>query len=164
MTLMCALFSAALSVPGCGGDEEKPEKTQGDSIECGGQVCHSVLLPPGYAPIEACCADGDVCGLDGAPFAQYGAVFEEDCQPRNQPGQLDDECPSSTPYPTDLGELEFPGCCKPDGRCGYLVNSALGVVPLGLGCVDATPFLDGGTPTSCTPGGGGGGGAGGAGQ
>jgi hypothetical protein len=163
LTLVCTLFAVVLSVPACGGDEEPKEETGGRSIECGGQICRSVEIQ-GYPPIEACCAAGDVCGLDGEPFREYGAVFEEACQPRNQPGQLDDECPSSTPVPTDLGALEFPGCCKPDGVCGYLVNSAFTFINLGLGCVDATPFLDAGTPASCTPGGGGGGGAGGAGQ
>jgi hypothetical protein len=124
-------------------------------------VCDSVVLPQGYEPIPACCTDDGGCGLNGAQFEQYGASFEEDCQPRDQPGELDDECDSSTPVATDLGDLIFPGCCTPVGRCGYMLNYAFGIIPLGLGCVDAAPFLDGGVPQSCIPGPGGGGGAGG---
>jgi hypothetical protein len=62
--------------------------------------------------------------------------------------------------------LSVPGCCTAAGRCGYLVDNAFNIVELGLGCVDAQPFLDSGVPPNCTPGesGGGGGAGGGAGQ
>jgi hypothetical protein len=111
-------------------------------------------MPDQYPPIPACCAgpNEDECGLDGSRFEEFGAVFEDPCQPLDQPGEEDTECPSSPPVPTDFGMLDFPGCCKPEGTCGYLVNDAFGLVTLGLGCVDAAPFLaDGGTPTTCTP-------------
>ncbi len=150
-----SIFVAGLlAVPGCGGDEEKKEeKKQGSTIDCGSKRCDELKLPGGYDPIPACCAgDGDVCGLDGSRFADFGANFEDPCQPLDQPGNEDPTCPPSTPIPTELGpELQFPGCCKPDGLCGYLVDNALNLVEIGLGCVDAAPFLDGGVPTSCTP-------------
>jgi hypothetical protein len=161
LTLASLVVAAFLAVPGCGGDDKPKEKKQGDSIECGGLRCDSVLLPQGYEPIPACCAENGACGLDGTRFEEYGATFAAACQPRNQPGELDAECAASEPVTTDFGELSFSGCCTPAGRCGYMVDRALGIILLGLGCVDAAPFLDGGTPTSCTPGPEGGGGAGG---
>lgn len=152
------LATAALTVPGCGGDDEKKqEEKQGDSRECGGMVCTDVPLGPGYDPIKACCAANGGCGLNGAPFEQYGAHFTDDCVPQHQPGEPSDDCTSSPPVMTDFGELVFPGCCTAAGRCGYNMDSALGIIPLKLGCVDAEPFLDAGVPPSCTPGAGGGG-------
>jgi hypothetical protein len=107
-----------------------------------------VILPGDYPPIGACCAGNAVCGLDGTRFEEYGVSFDDACQPRDQPGEEDDECPSSTPAVTDFGMLDFPGCCKPEGTCGYLVNDAFNLVEFGLGCV----LPEGGAPTSCTPG------------
>jgi hypothetical protein len=162
--VLSSIFVAGfLAVPGCGGEEEPEEKKQGDSIECGGMICDPVILGTMYPPIPPCCASNGGCGLNGAQFEMYGAVFEEQCQPLNQPGEVDSECPSSTPVATDFGPLDFPGCCTPAGRCGYYVQNAFTVIEIGLGCVDAQPFLDAGEPASCTPGGGGEGGAGGAG-
>jgi hypothetical protein len=151
-----------LSVPGCGGDEDPPEEEpQGDSVQCGGMICDSVVLPGDNPAIPACCADNGECGLDGTQFEQYGVNFEENCQPLDQPGEVDSECPSSIPVDTEFGPLDFPGCCTPAGRCGYFVQNALGLIELGLGCVDAQPFLDAGEAASCTPGPAGAGGAGG---
>jgi hypothetical protein len=152
-----------VAVPGCGDDDPPEEETQGDSVECGGMICDSVILGTMYPPIPACCANNGGCGLDGSQFEQYGAVFEEQCQPLDQPGELDSECPDSTPVDTDFGPLSFEGCCTPVGRCGYYVQDAFGLIVIGLGCVDAQPFLDAGEPESCTPGPGGGGGGAGAG-
>lgn len=156
--------TAFLAVPGCGGDDPPPkEEKKGDSTVCDGLQCDPIILPGDYPPIPACCPSGGGCGLDGTQFEQYGAHFEERCQARDQPGEEDSECPSSTPVPTDFGDLDFPGCCTPAGRCGYLVDQAFHLVELGLGCVDAAPFLDGGVPKNCTPGPAGAGGAGGGG-
>ncbi|HVR18299.1 MAG TPA: hypothetical protein VMS65_01340 [Polyangiaceae bacterium] len=162
--LSAVLVTASLAVPGCGGDEEpKEEEKQGKSITCGTLMCDPVLLPAGYPPIEACCAANGQCGLDGTQFEQYGAHFTEACQPLDQPGELDpEECDASPPVPTDqFGDLVFPGCCTAAGRCGYMMDTAFTIIRLGLGCVDAEPFLDAGVPPSCTPGPAGGGGAGG---
>lgn len=59
--------------------------------------------------------------------------------------------------------LKFPGCCRPTGQCGYLLDSIADIFPLGLGCVDSSPFLDGGAPLGCGDKAGGEGGMGGAG-
>jgi len=161
ITLASVFTTSWLAVTGCGDDEKPKEESRGDTVECGGLVCEPVILTDAYPPIEACCTSNDQCGLDGSQFEDYGAVFAEQCQPRNQPGDVDDECPASTPVETDFGPLFFPGCCTPAGRCGYYVERAFMIFELGLGCVDAAPFLDAGTPASCTPGPDGGGGAGG---
>jgi hypothetical protein len=163
ISLSALLATASLAVPGCGDDEEpKEEKKQGDSIKCGALVCDPVLLPAGNPPIEACCAANGKCGLDGTQFEQYGAHFTDPCQPLDQPGELDPEqCRESAPVVTEsFPEFTFPGCCTPAGRCGYMMDTALSIIRLGLGCVDATPFLDAGVSPSCTPGGGGGAGGG----
>jgi len=160
--LVCV--AAFVAAAGCGDDDPPPkEEPAGSVVDCEGMRCNSVVLPRGYEPIPACCASNGECGLDGTQFDQYGAMFDDLCQPRNQPGEADDECEASTPVATDFGMLTFPGCCTPAGRCGYLVNNAFTIIQLGLGCVDAQPFLEAGVPPSCTPGPGGGGGAGGGG-
>jgi hypothetical protein len=162
VVLVCV--AAFVAAAGCGEDEPPTkEEPAGDRIECEGIRCDSVVLPGDFPEIPACCTADGACGLDGTQFEQYGANFEELCQPRNQPGETDDECEASVPVATDFGMLSFTGCCTPAGRCGYLLNSAFTIIQLGLGCVDAQPFLDAGVPANCTPGpgGGGGGGAGG---
>jgi hypothetical protein len=57
----------------------------------------------------------------------------------------------SPKLPLELGgaEIHLPGCCRPDHICGYQLDKVGGLFQVGLGCVDATPFLDGGTPQSC---------------
>ena len=157
------LVGAFLATPGCGSDEDPPaEEKQGDSIDCGPLRCDSVNLPSDqYPDIPACCASDGVCGLDGKQFEQYGANFEDPCQPRDQPGELDTECADSEPIATDFGPLIFKGCCTSPGVCGYMVDEVLnGIVTLGLGCVNAQPFLDSGVPAPCSPGAGGAGGGG----
>ena len=164
--VLSSIFVAGfLAVPGCSGDDDPPkEEKKGNSVECNQMICDPVVIPGDYPEIPACCASNGNCGLSGEQFEQYGAVFEEECQPLDQPGEVDSECPDSTPVDTDFGPLSFPGCCTPAGRCGYYVQNAFSLIELGLGCVDAQPFLDAGEPPSCTPGPGGGGGAGGQGQ
>jgi hypothetical protein len=45
--------------------------------------------------------------------------------------------------------IHFPGCCRAGGTCGYQLDTIGGLFRLGLGCVDSTPFLEGGAPLSC---------------
>jgi hypothetical protein len=59
--------------------------------------------------------------------------------------------------------ITAPGCCRPNGMCGYDLDRIGGFISLGLGCVDSTPFADGGTPMTCGANVTGEGGAGGAG-
>jgi len=81
----------------------------------------------------------------------FGPTFPDACQPLAQPGEPDASCPDS-PMQAVSGSalvIAFPGCCRPNHTCGYQLDTIGGFVPLGLGCVDSSPFLDGGTPTAC---------------
>jgi hypothetical protein len=93
-------------------------------------------------------------------------MFEETCQARDQPGDLDEACPAADmvaiPVGGQMAMLDaFPGCCRPNGMCGVVVNDVSlggGIIPvgsLGLGCVDAAPFFPDEDPVTCGAGGGG---------
>ncbi|HEY3255463.1 MAG TPA: hypothetical protein VGJ91_16000 [Polyangiaceae bacterium] len=90
--------------------------------------------------------------------SMFGATFSEACQPLAQPGTQDAACPQSPMAPiqgTGL-QISFPGCCRANHTCGYQLDTIAGAVALGLGCVDATPFLAGEAPQSCAEAGAGG--------
>ena len=130
-------------------------------MKCGTATCNDVVLPIGDFTIPACCAEAtNQCGLDSSVLSAFGPTFTEACQPLNQPGEVDSTCPNSakTPVTGSTLEIQFQGCCRDNGTCGYMLD---GLFPLGLGCVDSSPFLNGGVPSRC--GGGGEGGASGAG-
>ena len=133
------------------------------TLECGTATCSAVVIPVGDFTIPPCCADAatNQCGLDSSVLSAFGPTFTEACQPLNQPGVVDGECPASasTPVMGSTLQIQFNGCCRDNGTCGYLLDKLGGLFPLGLGCVDSAPFLDGGTPPLC-----GGGGVGGASQ
>lgn len=164
-----SLLTAALmvlglaSAPGCGSDDdEKPapkKEEKGQPRQCGDLTCEAVELLPGYDPIEACCTADNQCGLDGSRFEDYGADFADPCQARNQPGVLDPTCPDTGTIQTEAGlSFSFKGCCTAESRCGYMVDDVANIITLGLGCVGAEPFLEGGTPKACGDGAGGAGG------
>lgn len=123
--------------------------------------------------VDPCCAADNACGTDTSFLALEGGGFAETCQPRNQPGAADPDCPATDPIPVPVGATTaaldpFQGCCRPNGTCGVLVNRATfggGLISLGdfaLGCVDAAPFFPGEAAQPCGAGGAGAGGAGGA--
>jgi hypothetical protein len=137
-------------------------------VVCGKAMCKPVVIPVGQSfAIPGCCANADTntCGLDSSVLSAFGPTFAEACQPLAQPGVEDTSCPDSvgTPVAGTALTIKFRGCCRPSGQCGYQLDSIGGVIPLGLGCVDSSPFLDGGSPTSCGENAGGEGGMGGAG-
>jgi hypothetical protein len=145
------------------------------TIECDGD-CSSATLGVATASfyLDPCCGgeNHDQCGVDTTFLSPAGAGSS--CEPRNQPGSLDTACPSSSAaampgMSTGLTFDPLPGCCRPDGSCGIMLNAVTaggGLIPLaqlGLGCVDAAPFFPGEEPVTCGPSGSGGAG-GGAGQ
>jgi hypothetical protein len=100
--------------------------------QTGGLKCADVFCPFATQPIEPCCTDAeDVergaarmperCGLS---FAATGADFFGDlCWQRDQPGVVDDSCPSVA---VDV-QSEEPGCCSDQGVCGSInTEHALG--------------------------------------
>ncbi len=125
-------------------------------VDCGGVTCEPLEFQ-GMTAAEACCATGDVCGLDATALEQYGPMFDETCQARDQPGELDASCPDSpdTMIPNTPFTLQFKGCCRSGtNMCGYMLYNIV-TVEIGLGCVDSAPFLDGETPPACGSGAGG---------
>ncbi|HEY0464962.1 MAG TPA: hypothetical protein VGC79_12160 [Polyangiaceae bacterium] len=126
------------------------------SVECGSKSCAGLVIPFVDISVPACCASEATnhCGLDTFGLASFGPTFPEPCQPLAQPGTMDPACPESTSTPVDLPtggtlQLQFPGCCRANHTCGYNLDKLGGVYPLGLGCVDATPFLAGEAPQPC---------------
>ena len=122
-------------------------------VPCGSSVCAGVVVPIQNFVIPGCCANPDTsqCGLDSTVLATFGPTFPEACQPLHQPGDRTAACADSpvTPVEGTTFTIQFPGCCRPTGTCGYDLDSIAGLVPLGLGCVDSAPFLDGGAPVEC---------------
>ena len=125
-----------------------------ENLACGSKVCTDVVLTQlQNFVLPACCADKATsqCGIDSSVLAMFGPTFPDACQPLAQPGVLDKACPDSakTPVQGTPFSISFPGCCRASGVCGYQLDTIGGLVPLGLGCVDSGPFLDGGTPSAC---------------
>ena len=123
------------------------------SVACGSKTCAALTTPIPDLVVPACCADEGTshCGLDSSVLETFGATFGEACQPLAQPGTLDKACPNSAAAPVQGtgATITLAGCCRPDHTCGYDINTVGGVLRVGLGCVDATPFLGGETPQSC---------------
>jgi hypothetical protein len=133
-----------------------------EPVACGAATCEPVTLLNGYSPVPACCAGGDKCGLDSDYLADYGVSFPTACQALHQPGELTTDCPDSASFavPNSSITITLKGCCRAEtGTCGYDLTKILGVIEVGLGCVDSTPFQDGAEPKSCDRGAGGAGGA-----
>lgn len=177
---LVSLFGVSVAVASCGesdrqstkqstpagGSAGQPGEASGGSEElpapvpCGTETCEALRLAGGDA-VAPCCVDPSE-GLCGADVSVLMPTMG--CQSLSQPGELDPSCPPS-PGGTVGGfpVPPFPGCCREaTGQCGFMVSDLGGLLPFAAGCVDATPFLDGGTPAAC--GGGGTGGVGGAGS
>jgi hypothetical protein len=158
-------LGAGAAAASCGGDSKKnetppPAESAGapnvvGPIECGGETCEPVKLVKGLDPLAPCCAEGDVCGLDSSFIAQYGTMFSVACQPKNQPGEDGHGCPNSPMLTVPGGTFTIPelaGCCRTETKtCGYRLDKLLGLFDVSLGCIDSTPFLEGGTAEPCDP-------------
>jgi len=82
------------------------------------------------------------------------------CQPFDQPGALDDRCPSGPvvicSFDDCLGQGTLAGCCRADGSCGLWDNGAF-APGKSLGCIDRSEWvknaswLHGEGAVSCTP-------------
>jgi hypothetical protein len=122
-------------------------------IECGSKTCTGVATPIQGLSIPPCCSDAETshCGLDSSGLAMFGASFGEACQPLAQPGNKDATCPDSpsTPVEGTGFSITLPGCCRANNTCGYQLDTVGGLLNVGLGCVDAAPFLDGESPPAC---------------
>ncbi len=140
-------------------------------------ACKSAPLLGGSINVNPCCTAADTCGLSTDFLQTASGGFEDKCQPLAQPADAaDTSCPKSAAVPVPLPSgimapiVPLAGCCRADtGTCGFVLDAVsiggLGELgKLGLGCVDASPFLaEGEEAAECGSGSGGGGGGGGAG-
>jgi hypothetical protein len=95
--------------------------------------------------IEACCTADNKCGASAkitayTPGIGLMVIVATTCTERDQPGIESEACPKffetfesviedAGPMNWDsLESLDFAGCCRSDGTCGYLVSMT------GLGC------------------------------
>jgi len=127
------------------------------TIQCGGD-CTSARA---VVYVDPCCTADNTCGVDTTYLTMTGAMFKQSCEPKNQPGELNEACPKPAASMINvMGTMvsldALPGCCRPNGTCGVSVNvvtAAGGLLPvadLGLGCVDPESFFPGMAPVPCT--------------
>ncbi len=125
-----------------------PMATSGTAAAAAGPVSHDVsaCMPcqssMGFTgTLEACCTAAGRCGLDVSSL-----TGESMCAEQNAPGTQTMACPSTSV----MGFLSLPGCCRPDGTCGFVIDQ---IAP--LGCVDSASVakslgMAAGTVTPCT--------------
>jgi hypothetical protein len=141
-------------------NECSPKENGGDACisdaatcACGASDCPSYKVG-GLITVAPCCAGAnkDKCGVD-VPDTVAGLLsIGAGCYETAQEGEVDDECAPfkfTSPLPPN-DPAEFPGCCHPDGTCGFAVDLTDQDGP-NMGCVQAT--CAGGAPKTCTPGG-----------
>lgn len=151
---------------GTGGSAEASGPT-----ECAGVACEPGPVVAMFSvQVATCCSSANKCGLDTSLLSAAGITFNTACQERNQPGDANSACPESPPIEVSSGIViqPFQGCCRPEGKCGHVLNVAdvtgVGTLDLKLGCVDTDGVLpEAGAAPTCTPGSGSGGAAGAAG-
>lgn len=120
------------SVPGADFGEQPAPSFNPGPAQVGGLQCGGVFCPFTPEPIVPCCTTAvdvesgaarqvDRCGLDfGATGTEF---FGAACWQRDQPGVVDQTCPS-VPMP---GGVQEPGCCTDQGECGSVnTSNALG--------------------------------------
>jgi len=109
------------------------------------------------APVPCQTSDGaDGIVTDTFPMPPIDPV----CQPFDQPGALDDACPSGSVvecgFDDCVGHGTLAGCCRPDGTCGLWDDGAF-APGKSLGCIDRTEWVEnaswlhGEGAVSCTP-------------
>ncbi len=109
--------------------------------DCGGTACTT-----GF---QKCCA-GAACGqrLPNGKSRSGEEYFRAPgtCEPLNQAGEPDPDCPVSPEFCDDEKCVEFTGCRRVDGSCGYWLSGVATTVGgeetvslrFDFGCADAT--------------------------
>jgi hypothetical protein len=121
-------------------------------VPCGDEMCDGISVPLAQLEVPGCCADArtNTCGIDTSALPMMASSQGlPACQPVAPAGKPDATCPSSATIPVMGIPVTAPGCCTPTGVCGYDLDRVGGFVSLGLGCVDSTPFIDGGMAIRC---------------
>ncbi|MCA9594728.1 MAG: hypothetical protein KC776_15515 [Myxococcales bacterium] len=119
------------------------------SIACGSATCNSLSIQ-GVITLQPCCAVTG-CGLVVDSTVSGFIGVDPGCYGLDQPGSADSTCPQfSIANPLGGGNIDFPGCCHPDGTCGFAMDlTSFGQGAPNLGCVQQT--CTGGAAKSCTP-------------
>src|SRR6185503_17599391 len=105
------------------------------------------------------------CGIDPPQLTLDGGDLP--CTEVNQPGTPDSKCFADQGIDLDDagidaagfidgGRLTIPGCCRPNGMCGIMLDFPQ--IGLSLGCIDPEQYgaiYDAGPPQRCGDGGGG---------
>ena len=135
---------------GTGGSAGSTGGMGGATTMCGGQTCSEASLL-GLINLPACCptSNPSTCGLETSSVVAFEPLWPLDCVELDQPGNADSSCPMEQ-LSVGAMSLPLPGCCRPGGTCGWIFD----LTSLGgpnVGCADSTPFLDGGSPMSCSP-------------
>jgi hypothetical protein len=115
-------------------------------------------VPPITEDPIPCQTDNGVDGIVVDTFPM--PPIDPTCQPFDQPGRLDDACPSGPVVTCSredcVGHGMLAGCCRPDGTCGLWDNGAFAPGE-SLGCIDRTEWVEnagwlkGEGAVSCTP-------------
>ncbi|MBN1655766.1 MAG: hypothetical protein JXA30_18520 [Deltaproteobacteria bacterium] len=109
-------------------DAEVEDVQETQSPEDFGLSCDDVLCPLVTLPARQCCTqETDVEKRRARSSERCGIarIAVEGCTELEQLGALDDSCPSFKPYGS---QVEEPGCCTEQGRCGSFD------VAYGIGC------------------------------
>ncbi len=116
------------------------------TIQCGAQSCTGLSIAGNV--INPCCTV-DGCGMD-LPQSVAGLIgMAPGCYGVGQAGGADATCPMfSVANPLGGGNIDFPGCCQPDGECGFVIDTS-GFGGPNLGCVSQE--CNGGPAKTCTP-------------
>lgn len=116
------------------------------TIQCGSNSCTGISAG-GLLTINPCCTlDG--CGLNIESTVSGLIGISAGCYGVGQAGKADTTCPKYTADNPLGGTIEFPGCCRPDGECGFAVDTSSFGGP-DLGCVPQE--CNGGPAKTCTP-------------
>lgn len=94
--------------------------------------------------LASCCTSEGTCGwLVSLQVPSITGLYRN-CQPFGQEGHIDPACGEVAIYFSQAFQkiASFPGCCRPDGRCGAVIHTS-------SGCV-AREEIDG-TTSTCTP-------------
>ncbi|MEZ4223010.1 MAG: hypothetical protein R3B13_18850 [Polyangiaceae bacterium] len=138
-----AAADAAPSDSGTGGSASDGGPS---TIQCGASACSGISVA-GLITLNPCCTvdgcgvniDASVSGLIGIAGGCYGI---------GQPGAPNATCPSFMASIPGQGPIEIPGCCRPNGECGFAIDLS-GFGGPNMGCANQT--CNGGPAKTCTP-------------
>jgi hypothetical protein len=116
------------------------------TIQCGSNSCTG-FSAGGLLTVNPCCTP-DGCGLNIESSVSGLLGITAGCYGVGQAGKADTACPEYSVANPLGGTIEFPGCCRPGGECGFAIDTSSFGGP-NLGCVPQE--CNGGPAKTCTP-------------